>query len=130
MSSTMSSEHTKELPLTAVQSASPTVHSNSAPSAPPKRGLQFWLVFLAICMSTLLSALDLVSLFHQCTSNPHLQTCIPLVRLLFLPPFPQSFMILTAPNLSGWGVPTPSLQPLSSQCLADWRKSLGGDLSC
>ena len=29
---------------------------------PPKRDARFWLVFLALCMSTLLSALDLVSL--------------------------------------------------------------------
>jgi len=63
-----STQSKSELSLTSILSESPTrVHSNTSadnvsPQNPPKRGLQFWLVFLAICMSTLLSALDLVSL--------------------------------------------------------------------
>jgi hypothetical protein len=60
-----------QLPLSGVPSvtssasstipATITAQSEDLPHALPERGLQFWLVFLAICVSTMLSALDVVS---------------------------------------------------------------------
>ncbi|KAG9121240.1 hypothetical protein FRC07_002889 [Ceratobasidium sp. 392] len=41
--------------VTVVEGASP------APEAPAKKGLRFWLIFLALCVSTFLSALELTS---------------------------------------------------------------------
>lgn len=75
-----SSQHKPSLPSPAMESQSPTplptskpespvpsvddrataVEELTSPGAPPKKDIRFWLIFVALCVSTFLSALELV----------------------------------------------------------------------
>ena len=123
---------------TAVNSASqstsalPVDLNNTEKDSPtpniPKRDLQFWLVFLAICVSTLLSALDLVS--DPILTGMYARSHITLLRLLSPPHFQLSSTTFMAPTMCGWAVHTRSPPLHSSPSLAGWPRSLGEDQSC
>lgn len=57
----MASLELKDTPASTVPPAQ-AVKAENAEEPNPKRGLRFWLVYVALCLSILLAALDLVRL--------------------------------------------------------------------